>query len=569
MKAFALKSPAQSVTLGDMARSIGAWRRCWTVLALVFATFLVVLPIIKNGSPTGADMPNHYRFAFTFFDALRAGHLYPGWLELSNAGFGDPSVRFYPPALYYLMAGVQALTGDWFAGVLPVFAILTFLGVCGAYFWARAFVPPQYAVWAGIFYAIAPYRLNESLEYFLLAEYAGGAALLFAFGFVERICRERRWRDVAGLSAAYAMLILTHLPLTVMGSLMLGLYALLRIERGKMLATLSRLSLGVFIGLAASSRYWVMMVAELGWIRAGTVPPSDWYDYRNNFLFTNFDYNTAIWWSNYIALATLAMFVPVLLMLRNKGRGVKALGILALLSFLMTTSLSKPLWVIIPKLKDVQFPWRWLAITSAVCAVMMAVSLPNWIEKVRGSRATLWRRFAIIASGCVLLSFCFVATHFIERGYYYNHHQFDEEVRDLRPIHSHKDWWPIWVPGEQLPREMSGNVEIDGRNATVTSWEIERRKFSVTGGEVTEARLRTLYYPHWKASAGGHELSTRPAADGALLVSLPADATEVLVEFREPLRVRIAGVVTALAWVLIAAFLIFSWRRRRAATVFP
>ena len=534
---------------------------------MLVATFLVVLPIIMHGSPTGADMLNHYRFAFTYYDALRGGQLYPGWLDISNYGYGDPSVRFYPPVLYYLMAAVRVFTNDWFAGVLPVFAILTFLGVCGAYFWARAFVPPQYAAWAGLFYAIAPYRLNESLEQFLLAEYAGGVALVFAFGFVERICRDGRGRDVAGLGAAYAMLVLTHLPLTVMGSLMLGLYALLRIERGKMYTTVSRLGLGVLLGLAASSRYWVMMVTELGWIRAGTNAPTGWYDYRNNFLFTNFDYSAGIWWTNYIAFATIAMFIPAAVLWRRRGRGIKALGIIALLSFIMTTSLSKPLWVIIPKLKDVQFPWRWLALTSAVCAVMMAVAIPAWMEKVKGNRAALWRKFAMLAAGCVLLSFCFLATHFMEKGYYYNRVQFDEEVKSLDEVRSHKDWWPVWVTGEQLPRRMNEKVEADGRLVTVTSWEAERRTFEVSSGDMTEARLRTLYYPHWTASAGGMQLSTRPSADGALLISLPPDATLVEVEFREPLRVKIAGVITALGWILIIGFLIFNWRKGAAQRI--
>lgn len=568
MKVFALKSSFQFPARSEQAKGSGGWRRGWPLLMLMFATFLVVLPIIRNGSPTGADMLNHYRFAFTFYDSLKTGHLYPGWLASSNLGYGDPSVRFYPPALYYLMAAVHALTGDWFAGTLPVFAILTFLGVCGIYFWARAFVAPQYAVWAGFFYAIAPYRLNESLEQFLLAEYAGGAALVFAFGFVERICRHRRWPDVAGLGAAYALLILTHLPLTVMGSLMLCLYALLRLERGKVRETIVRLGLGVLIGLAASSRYWVMMVSELGWIRAGTTPPVGWYDYRNNFLFTSFDYSAGIWWTNYIGFATLAMFVPVAVLWRHKGRGTKALGILALLSFIMTTSLSKPLWVIIPKLKDVQFPWRWLALTSALCAVMMAVSIPYWMEKMLGERANLWRKFAILAGGCVLLSSCFLATHFIEKGYYFNRQQFTEEIQAIDGARSHKDWWPIWVTGEEIPRRMSEEVEIDGRSVLNISREAERFTFRVSSGSVTQARLHTLYYPHWKASAGGQELQTRPSADGALLVSLPPNDGPVEVEFREPPRVQIAGVITALGWILILASLVFNWRAQARRKVF-
>jgi hypothetical protein len=569
MKSFALKSPTQARATFERAAVSDAVRAGWPLLVLLAATFLVVLPIIMYGSPTGADLPNHYRFAFTYYEALRTGDLYPGWLHLSNFGYGDPSVRFYPPALYYLMACVHALTGDWFAETLPTFAILTFAGVCGAYFWARSFVEARYAVWAGVFYAFAPYRLNESLEYFLLAEYAGGAALLFAFGFVERITRQRRWSDVAGLGAAYAMLILTHLPLTVMGSLMLGLYALLRIERGKVFATLSRLGAGVLIGLAASSRYWVMMIAELSWIRAGRVAPSGWYDYRNNFLFTAFDYNAGIWWTNYIALATLAMFVPALVLLwRRKGRAGLALGTLAILSFIMTTSLSRPLWSVIPKLKDVQFPWRWLAVTSAVAAVMMAVALPVWAEKLRGPGANVWRKSAILACGLVTLSFFFVATHFMEKGYYYNRQQFNEEIGNLVELRSHKDWWPVWLTGEQLPRLMAAEVEAEGRQVSVGEWKAGRGVFQVSDGEVTEARVHTLYYPHWKASARGVELRTRPSEDGVLLVSLPKDAARVEVEFREPLRVGVAAWVTALGWTLIAASFILSLSQKRRAGSF-
>lgn len=565
MKVFALKSPAPTFLSSERKEKSGPWLRAWPLLALLCATLLPLLPIIRNGAPTGADMTNHYRFGITFYDALRAGHLYPSWLAASNSGFGDPSVRFYPPALYYLMSASRALFGDWYDATLPVFAVLTFIGVLGAYFWARSFVAPRYAVWAGLFYAIAPYRVNESLENFLLAEYAGGAALVFAFAFLERVCSERRWRDVVGLGAAYAMLILTHLPLTVMGSLMLCLYALMRIERSHFWATVSRLSLGVLLGLAASARYWVMMVSELGWIRAGRVAPSGWYDYRNNFLFSEFSYNTSTWWTNYIALATVAMFIPVFVLCLRKRRDVLGLSVLAVLSFFMTTGLSKPLWVIIPRLKDIQFPWRWLALTSAACSVLMAVALPVWVEKLRGTSAATWRKVAIVASGFVLLSVCFLATHFMERAYYYDRAKFYEELAPLDGLRSHKDWWPVWVKGDQLPREMSGNVEAEGRDVSVTSWTATQREFKVSGGDVTEARVRALYYPNWAASAGGEKLPTRASEDGALLVTLPKDAATIELEFREPLRVQAAMLVTAAGWILILGFLIFNRSKPRCA----
>lgn len=563
MKVFALKSPVQSFASYDVAAgsNIG-WRRCWTLLALLGATFLVVLPIILYGSPTGADLPNHYRFASVFYDALRTGHLYPNWVACSNWGYGDPSVRFYPPALYYLMAAARALTGDWYAATLPVFTVLTFLGVSGAYFWARSFVPPRYAIWAGVFYAIAPYRLNESLENFILAEYAGGAALAFAFGFVERICRERRWRDVAGLGAAYAVLILTHLPLAVMGSLMLGLYALLRIERGKMRLTIGRLSAGVLLGLAASARYWVMMITEMRWIKVASGATTEWYDYNNNFLFTDFSYNTAIWWTNYIALASIVMFVPLVVLLRHrKARGLKALSIVALLSFIMTTRLSKPLWVIIPKLKEVQFPWRWLAVTSLVCSVLMAVCFPVWVEKLRGNNPKLWRKLALVAAGCVLLSTCFLATHFMERGYYFNRKQLYTEIESFDGAPGHELWRPVWS-GKALPDRMERPISVEGRDVNVIAWEAERGTFQVTSGDATEARMRAFYYPDWSATTSdGQPLPVRAASDGVLLISLPPRAVSVEVKFYNPIQVQLAAFLSVIGWLSIGGLSIFSLRK--------
>ena len=87
------------------------------------------------------------------------------------------------------------------------------------------------AMWAAILYALAPYHVNQLYQAFLLAEFAGAAVLPFAFGFVERVCRRGRYSDIAGLAATYAFLILTHLPLAVMGSLALAIYSLARIER--------------------------------------------------------------------------------------------------------------------------------------------------------------------------------------------------------------------------------------------------------------------------------------------------------------------------------------------------
>src|SRR5712691_11780116 len=91
------------------------------LIILVMVAIATMAPTLFWGIPSNRDLSNHFRFALPFFDALRSGHFHPGWLAESNAGYGDASFRFYPPALYYLLALTRTLTGNWYTGTLLAF----------------------------------------------------------------------------------------------------------------------------------------------------------------------------------------------------------------------------------------------------------------------------------------------------------------------------------------------------------------------------------------------------------------------------------------------------------------
>ena len=97
------------------------------LLALV-AGALALLPAVIWGVPNNNDLSNHYHFALPFYEAIQRGDLHPGWLASPNFGYGDTVVRFYPPALYYLLAAGRALAGNWYGGSLLVLSLLSALG---------------------------------------------------------------------------------------------------------------------------------------------------------------------------------------------------------------------------------------------------------------------------------------------------------------------------------------------------------------------------------------------------------------------------------------------------------
>jgi uncharacterized membrane protein YfhO len=114
----------------------------------------------------------------------------------------------------------------------------------------------------------------------------------------------------------------------------------------------------------------------------------------------------------------------------------------------------------------------------------------------------------------------------------------------------------VWVSDKLV--EMNQPVETPGRNVHVDEWSLKQKEFQVEAGAATEARLRLLYYPYWQATSEGKPLTTRPASDGALLVSVPETATSVRVDFVEPASTYVAGVLSILGLVAIAV--LFGYR---------
>lgn len=536
------------------------------MLVVAVAGVLALLPMMAWGIPSGADLPNHYRFALPFYDAVSRGHLYPGWLAESNFGFGDARFRFYPPGLYYLLAFLKLFT-NWYAASVAAFTALSVMGGLGTYYWARAAYPAKVAMWAGVIYIIAPYHLNELYQASLLSEYAACSVLPFVFAFLERICRRQRVSDTAGLAAAYALLVLTHLPLTVIGSLSALVYAVFLFRRQRFWSTLLRLTVGCVLGLAASAFFWTTMLAELPWIKGNSAHQNVYYDYRANFLFSSHALaNRNTWYANLLGLAVLGTLLPALVLIRNKvSRTTRAIAALTIVTVLMTTELSRPLWMIVPKLAEVQFPWRWLSITSLAGSILLAASLSKWAKILRRGL----RPVHLVPLLGVVLSLFFVATQVVWDSEYLQRHEFEERMSSIRASASFKDWMPSWASEAAALYSMKESVNANARAISIDAWEPEHRVFTIDAGQAGDARVKTFYYPLWSATGANQSLETKPAEDGALLISVPAGKTTVNLDFREPPRVWKVRLVSLAAWLLILTLSLHGLARMKRQNPLP
>lgn len=533
--------------------SLFAGRR-WPYVAAV--GLAVSLPLCLYGVPYGPDSSHHYRLALGFYEAATGGDPYPSWLHSTNDGYGDPSVRFYPPGLYLLLALARAATREWYCATLLTFALLNVAGGVGAYLWARALGAGRFAVAAAPVYLLAPFHANELYQAALYGQYAGASVLPFVFAFAARLMSRRaRPRDVAGLGLSYGLLILFNLPFALLGTIALAAYALVSLIRSFDRAFAPRLLAGVTLGAALSCFYWLAVVREMAWKSPSGEGQGEWFTYSRNFIFQPSPSEMGDWWLTFLLTYTLLVAAPSVVLLRARKRAAAAPAVVALFSFLMATPLSKPVWDALTPLRETQFPWRWLTVTAACVSVLVALALR---ELARMSKTRL-RPLALALAGVSVVGLSFTVTQLIKGSTYRSRAEFNRTVASLRGSETNRDFLPVWAApaaGDERQR-----VEAAGRGVEIVEWAAEHRSFRVDAGQQVDARLRTFYYPHWRATVNGREQAAGRDAGGALLVSVPPEASAVEVRFVEPFTTRAAAASSAVA-LLLVALLAFAGRRR-------
>jgi 4-amino-4-deoxy-L-arabinose transferase-like glycosyltransferase len=452
-------------------------KRVYIDIAAVFGlAILVTLPILLFGVPRGNDLPQHYQFAVTFRNSFNHGEIYPSWSPDVNAGFGDAGVRFYPPLAYYVLELFEVVFGNWLYATAATVCLLFFTGGVGVYFWCREWFGHNSSLIAGLVYTLAPYHVNEIYNAFTFAEFAGAAMLPFCFLFATRVCMRNTLSDCLGLTLSLALLVLTNLPLAIIGSISLFAYTLVFICQQRSVGTVVSLTGSVAFGMLLSAFYWVKVVSELPYIsHLAQDFTSLNYDFRNNFVWSFF-YSSAEQYSerslafvDLMLLITLGMTIPcgVAFYLYSRKEDRRSLaGVLAvlLLGVFFATPISVFVWERIDLLQRIQFPWRWMAILSLASCVIVAAGVDH-LKELFASRL---RPLGMVITGLIVAAVVFTVAQVIKPAIFIEPKSVNAMVEDLATDQSCECWWPIWAKKQALGGPMlvtSGErtVEIELR----------------------------------------------------------------------------------------------------------
>lgn len=537
-----------------------------------------ILPIVFFGIPEAVDMGQHFKFAQTYYESLTTGDGFPSWAGNENFGYGDVGIRFYPPFEYYFLAVARMLIGNRYDATWLNFVFWMVAGCLGVYFWTKCWLSNKESAIAACFYAVIPFHLNQLyISFNNYSEFAAASLLTFCFAFLTRIFQRDKISDVLGLAIFYALLVLTHLPLTVIGSLCLLVYALTLLRKNNFAQPLIKCVIAFGIGLSASAVYWVGMITEMNWTNLVSDKLSTgrfgfaegFFPFYYHVVF----YRNTTWIIDIAAILTFLFLASAVIYFlykkhdntdddsaKNVFQTVLPLGLFA---FFMVTPLSRPIWEIITPLQKVQFPARWMTIVS-MCGTVVAAASVHYLLKGNFLKKRVWAYACLVFLSTVALYnfvYIFHPLSFVAMS----RERFEKLLRELPEEQSFDCFWTVWAKADAL--KIKEKISIGERQSRIISWKPEERIFEISEGSETVARVATFYYPYWKATVNDNPVPVEKDENGAILIPVSSEKSVVKVHFQEPLKIKIASILSFLTWLFFGSFALFLCYKKQFSSV--
>jgi 6-pyruvoyl-tetrahydropterin synthase related domain len=539
-----------------MPRSSLTWA---PLIAIAAAAFAVEIPFFFRGTPSGHDVEFHLYSWLEVLSQWKQGIVYPRWAALAHFAYGEPRFVFYPPASWSLGAALSAIF-PW--TLVPSIYIWLVLVAAGAsmFLLVRQWLDRRDATFAAVLYTVNPYHLVIVYWRSAFAELLASSLLPLLLLLMLRADKKGR-RVTVYLALVLSAAWLINAPAAVMIHYSLALLMVVIAWQRRSPRVLLVGTAAVLLGAALAAFYLLPAIYEQKWVNiaeavsAGSRP-------QDSFLFIQTTdaehdaFNRVVSWVAVaeILLTFAAAWAARSWGSRNRGLWYSLVAWAAACAVLML-AITNPLWNILPKLRFMQFPWRWLLCLGIPFTLLIVLGVRQWTSRV----------------ALYLVTLCVIAF-----GWQHFQPPWWDNAADLREMQDNMvtgagyegvdEYTPVGADPSLVDKD-ARRVTVDGpahAAIRVSQWSPERKVLTAEMSAPDNLALRLLNYPAWRVEVNGHlvQAGTREGT-GQMLVPVEAGTNRVQVAFIRTWD-RSAGAWISLLAAVLALVLVLARKPRLA-----
>ena len=384
---------------------------------VLMATLIALVPLLLRGSSCNGDLVFHYISWIDAEHSISTGLLYPHWANSPNFGAGQPQFVFYPP-ISWMAGAILGMILPW--SFVPV--ALSILLLAGTGLATRALAremlgdqPATLAGCAAIFFGYALFVIYARNDF---AESTGGFwfPLLLLFALRRRNTSGSFWeRTFDGSAVPLALVVagawLSNGPLGIMSIYLLAAVSLVSTMTDKSPVPAVRAAVSAIGGLGLASVYLIPAVWERKWVNLQNAVNTSEYTIENSWLYARhadpalIAHDGFLHHASNVAVLMLGIAFVGGAVARIRGvlpgerRWWLPMALIPPAILFLLFPVSQPVWNLLPELRLLQFPWRWLVVLEAPMAIWFASAV--WSDR----RAVRIPLIAVCAVGFLGISF--------------------------------------------------------------------------------------------------------------------------------------------------------------------